>query len=167
MTTPKITFVQRLTLFIDRLYVRPLTRLMPRQTYRYLACGAVNFAITTVVYWVAFNFIFAKRNFDLGIVVVSPHIAALGLSLPISFLIGFWMQKNISFSGSPLRNRTQLMRYFLNAIVAALVTYGLDKLLVEVFHIFPTVAFMMIYLTTAVLGFVLQKHFAFRGAEKD
>jgi hypothetical protein len=34
-------------------------------------------------------------------------------------------------------------------------------------HIFPTVAFMIIYLITAVMGFVLQKHFAFRGACKE
>ncbi len=158
---------KKLTAIIDRLYVKPVRALMPKQTYRYLACGAVNFVLTSIFYWVAFNFIFAKRNLDLGFVVVSPHIAALGLALPVSFLIGFWMQKNISFSGSPLRGRTQLFRYFLNAIAAALVTYLLDKLFVEVLHIFPTVAFMIIYLITAVMGFVLQKHFAFRGAEKD
>lgn len=162
-----MTFTQRITALVDLFYAPPIHRLMPRQTYRYLACGAINFAVTTVFYWVAFNFIFAKQNFDLGFVVISPHIAALGLSLPLSFLIGFWMQKNISFSGSPLRGRIQLFRYFLNALFAAFVTYLLDKLLVEVCHIFPTVAFMMIYLTTAILGFALQKHFAFRGAEND
>lgn len=162
-----MTFVQRLTKTIDRFYLKPFRALMPRQTFRYLACGAVNFAVTTVFYWVAFNFIFAKRNLDLGFLVISPHIAALGVSLPLSFLIGFWMQKNVSFSGSPLKNRTQLFRYFLNALIAALVTYLLDKLFVEDLHIFPTVAFMMIYLITALLGFVLHKHFAFRGADKE
>lgn len=162
-----MTPAERLTSFIDRFYLKPFRAVMPKQTFRYLACGGINFAVTSIIYWVSFNFIFAKQNFDLGFVVVSPHVAALGPSYLFSFLIGFWMQKNISFRSSPLKNRIQLFRYFLNALVAALITYLLEKLFVEVCHIFPTVAFMIIYLTTAALGFVLQKHFAFRGAEKE
>ena len=162
-----MTFTQRLSTVIDRFYLKPFRALMPKQTFRYLACGGINFAITSIVYWVSFNIIFAKQNFDLGFVVVSPHVAALGPSYLISFLIGFWMQKSISFKSSPLSGRIQLFRYFLNALAAALITYLLEKLFVEVWHIFPTVAFMIIYLTTAILGFVLQKHFAFRGADKE
>ena len=161
-----MTFTQRLTATIDRFYVKPLRAVMPRQTYRYLACGGINFAICTIFHFVLYNFIFDKQNFDLGFVVVSPHIASLGLSYLLSFLIGFWMQKNVSFRSSPLRGHVQFFRYLLSSLVALALTYALDKLFVEVCHIFPTVAFMIIYLITAVLGFVLQKYFAFRGAEK-
>ncbi len=155
-----------LTRFVDSFYWRPVRSVMPRQTFRYIACGGINWVISTVCFWVAFNFIFAKQHVDLGFLVVASHTAALGISVVVSFLIGFWMQKNISFQGSPLRGRTQLFRYFLSNLVAALITYALEKLFVEVCHIFPTVAFMIIYLTTAVLGFLVQKHFTFRGAGK-
>jgi len=162
-----MTFAQRLTAFIDWFYREPFSRFVPRQTFRYLACGGMNWVVTSVFFWVAFNFILDKRNVDLGAVVVASHTASVGASMVLSFLVGFWMQKNISFPGSPLRGRTQLFRYFLSGLVGACVTWLLEKLFVEVWHIFPTVAFTTIYLTTALLGFVVQKHFTFRGAGKS
>ncbi len=52
-------------------------------------------------------------------------------------------------------------------MVAALIAWLLEKLLVEQCHIFPTIAFTLTYLTTALLGFAVNKHFTFRGAEKE
>ncbi len=155
-----------LTGLVDCFYVAPLRKVLSRRTFRYLACGGINWVVSTAVYWVAFNVLFAKSNLDLGwSIVVSPYIAALGVSLPVSFALGFWMQKNISFRSSPLRDGVQLWRYFLAALVALVITYGLEKLFVEVWHIYPTVAFMVIYLITAATGFVIQKYFTFRGSE--
>jgi putative flippase GtrA len=162
-----MTIAQRLTSFVDRFHVGPLARLVPRQTFRFLACGGINFVVSTLVHTAVYNFVFAKRNLDLGVVVISPHVASLGVAWVVSFMIGFWMQKNISFRSSPLKDRIQLFRYFVSAVALALLSYGLDKLFVEVWRIFPTVAFMIIYLTTATLGFVLQKHYTFRGATKE
>jgi putative flippase GtrA len=154
-----------LTRFIDRFRIGPLRRL-PLQTFRYLACGAINFVVTIFCYAVGYNFIFAKQNFNLGLVVVSPHVAALGVSLPVNFFLGFWLQRNISFQRSPLRGRVQLFRYFATALAALLLNYGLTKLFVDICRIFPTVAQIIIYCLSAILTFVAQKHYAFRGAER-
>ena len=162
-----MTPTERLTAFIDWFYKKPFRALMPRQTFRYLACGGINWAITSVCFWAAFNFLFAKQNIDLGFMVVASHTAALGVAWLISVGVGFWMQKNVSFQGSPLRGRTQLFRYFLSNIAALIIGWLLEKLLVEQCHIFPTIAFTLIYLTTALLGFAVNKHFTFRGAAKE
>lgn len=169
-----MTFAQRLTAFIDRFYVKPLRAIMPKQTFRYIACGGLNFAVTIVAYFIAYNFVFAKQNFDLlgflglpGVVVISPHVAALGISLPINFLVGFWLQRSISFRRSPLKGRVQLFRYFATALGGLLITYVLTKLFVDVCHIYPTVAQVIIYCISAVFSFVAQKHYTFRGAEKE
>lgn len=147
---------------------------MPLQTFRYLACGGFNFVVTTLSYAVAYNFIFAKQNFDLsglfglpGLVVISPHVAALGISVPINCLTGFWLQRNISFRLSPLRGRVQMFRYFATTVVGLVLNYGLTKLFVDVCHIFPTVAQIMIYFLSAILSFTANKHFTFRGAVKE
>ena len=162
-----MTPTQRLAAFIDSFYWKPFRALMPLQTFRYLACGGINWVVTTVCFWAAFNFLFAKQNIDLGFMIVASHTAALGVAWLISVGVGFWMQKNISFKSSPLRNHTQLFRYFLSNVVAALIAWLLEKLLVEQCHIFPTIAFTLTYLTTALLGFAVNKHFTFRGAEKE
>ena len=162
-----MTVTKYLTSFVDSFYRKPFRALMPLQTFRYLACGGINWVVTTICFWAAFNFLFAKQNIDLGFLVVASHTAALVVAWPVSVGVGFWMQKNISFKSSPLRGRTQLFRYFLSNLVAVVITWLLEKLFVEVCHIYPTVAFTIIYLITAVMGFLVQKHFTFRGAEKE
>lgn len=155
--------MNRLTRAID-LFYPPFQRFMPLQVFRYLACGAINWATTSITFWVVYNFVLAKRNLHLGEFVVAAHTAALGVCIPLSFALGFWMQRSISFRNSTLGGRTQLFRYLIAGIVNTLITWGLEKLLVEVWGVYPTPAFMAIYLTTAALGFVVQKYFTFRGA---
>ena len=156
-----------LTRLVDSFYWRPFRAMMPLQTFRYIACGGINWALTTVCFWVVFNFLLGQRHIDLGFMVVASHTAALGFAWPVSVALGFWMQKNISFKSSPLRGRTQLFRYFLSNVAGAVIAWLLEKLLVEQCHIFPTVAFTMIYLTTALLGFAANKYFTFRGAANE
>lgn len=155
----------------DFFYVAPLHRHIPRQVFCYIFCGAINFVLTIVSYWLAFNFIFDKQNLVISLPVLAPltisaHVAALGISLPINFLTGFWLQRNVSFRQSPLKGHTQLFRYFLTALGGLLITYLLTKLFVDVCHIFPTVSQIIIYALTAIFSFAAQKHFTFRGAIK-
>lgn len=161
-----MTFTEGLTKVVDWFYWKPF-RFIPKQTFRYLICGAFNWIISTVVYAVSYNFLFQKQDLNLGFVVISPHIAALGIQLPVTFLIGFWLQKNISFKSSPLKSGTQLFRYLLTSLMALLITYGCMKLFVEVCHIYPTLSNIITYMITAVFSFVAQKYFTFRGAEKE
>ncbi len=151
----------------DWFYIKPFRRIMSIQVFRYLMCGIVNFIVTIGCYSLAYNFIFDKQNVDLGFVTVSPHVAALGISLPVNFLLGFWLQRNISFKKSPLRGHVQLIRHLTIAMIALVITYLFTKLFVDVCHIYPTIAQIIIYCITAVLTFLAQKHFTFRGAQKE
>lgn len=156
--------VRKINSVIDWLYIKPFRKTMSKQVFRYLMCGMINFIVTIGCYALAFHFIFGKRDFNLGFVTISPHVAALGISMPISFLLGFWLQRNISFKQSPLKGHIQLTRHLTIAIIALAVTYALTKLFVDVCGIFPTVAQIIIYCITAVLTYVAQKYFTFRGA---
>jgi putative flippase GtrA len=130
-------------------------------------CGGLNWVISTLVYAGSYNLIFLRKDFDLGFVAISAHIAALGIQLPITFLLGFWLQKNISFKSAPLRNATQLFRYLVSSLVALLLTYVCMKFFVEVCHIYPTPSNVITYMITAIFSFVAQKYYTFRGAEKE
>lgn len=162
-----MTPTQRLTAFIDRFYVKPFRTMMPKQTFRYLACGGINAVITTICFWSVFNLVLGQRHLHFGPVVIASYTVSVGIAWAVSTSVGFWMQKNISFKNSPLKGRAQLFRYFLNSLAALLITWLLEKLFVEVWYIYPSIAFAIIYLITATIGFVVQKHFAFRGAAKE
>lgn len=161
-----MTFAQWLTRIVDWFYWRPF-RFIPKQTFRYLVCGAFNWFVSTVVYAVSYNFIFMKHDLHLGPLVISAHIAALGIQLPVTFLLGFWLQKNISFKSSPLKGGTQLFRYLLSSLMALLITYVCMRFFVEVCDIYPTPSNVITYMITAVFSFVAQKYFTFRGADKE
>lgn len=162
-----MSFTQNINRFVDWLYIKPFQKIMPLQVFRYLMCGMINFVVTIGTYSLAYNFIFDKHDLDLGFVVISPHVAALGISLPINFLLGFWLQRNISFKKSPLKGHIQLIRHLSIAMVGLVITYLFTKLFVDVCHIYPTVAQIIIYCITAVITYMAQKHFTFRGAQKE
>jgi putative flippase GtrA len=155
-----------LTRFVDCLYIKPFHKI-PKQTFRYVVCGGINFVVTILCYHIAFYYIFADRNFDIGFMVLSPHVASLAISLPVNMAVGFWLQSTISFRRSPLRKRIQFARYVMTGMTALLMTTLLTKLFTYIMPEFPTLAQIIIYCITAVFSFVAQKYFTFRGAEKE
>jgi len=70
--------------FVDRLYIRPVAAVLPRQIFRYAVCGGANLAFSWVCYFSVYNFLLHKRLVDLGFIVVSPHIATMLLIFPVS-----------------------------------------------------------------------------------
>jgi len=69
---------------------------MPLKTYRYAVCGGGNLMLDMVLYIVCFHFIVQKQNVDLGIIVLSSHIASLFFVFPITLVTGFLLNNYIS-----------------------------------------------------------------------
>ena len=148
--------------FIDFFHVGPLRKIAPT-TFRYAACGGTNLVFSWVLYWAVYNFVVSKRFLDLGFVVVSPHILTLLIVFPITFFIGFWLQRNVTFSSSPLRGWTQLGRYAISVGGSLIINYLGLKLFVELFHIYATPSQVMVSLVTATYSYFMQHLFTFRG----
>ena len=77
-----------ITRFIDWLYIAPLRRWVPRETFRYALCGGLNMLLMWVLYYVLYRFVVAGRYLDLGVAVMSPHILTLCIQFPITFFTG-------------------------------------------------------------------------------
>lgn len=92
-----MTLAQHLTRYIDFFYIRPIRAVLPLQTFRYAVCGGLNLGLNWVLYAVLYNFILDKKIVDLGVVAVSPYIAAFLIVFPITFLPASG-HKNISLS---------------------------------------------------------------------
>lgn len=155
-----------LTRLIDGFYIAPLRRIVPLQTFRYAFCGGANLLLNWVLYAVLYNFVLDKEIVHLGFVAISPYIAAFLIVFPITFLTGFWLQKNIAFQYSPLRGRTQLLRYLLSVLGSVLLNYLCLKLFVEFFHLYPTPSQAITSLITIAYSYVMQKYFTFRGCQE-
>ncbi len=152
---------------IDFFYRQPIARFIPRQTFRYAACGGMTYlVINPLLYFLTYNFVLRHRFIDLGFVVMSPHIAALTIVFPIVFFIGFWLNKHVTFRQSPVRTHTQIARYTLSVGGSIAITYLCMKLLVEVCGIWPTPANVLTTVITTVYSYATAKYFTFRHSKE-
>ena len=158
--------VRTLTTVIDFFYP-PFRKVMGLELFRYGACGGLNLALEWVLYYVFYHFVFHAQVFDLGFIAFTPHIAAFVFKFPITFLTGFWMARHISFSGSTLKGRTQIIRYFLVTIGNIIINYLGLKLFVEVLHIWPTISYIIISIICVTFSYLTNKFYSFRKEKKE
>jgi putative flippase GtrA len=146
---------------IDTLYIKPLERVISRQMFGYFLCGAANMALDTLWYFLTYHYVVMERNVDLGIVVISPHIAALIIVFPITFFTGFLLNRYVAFRATQQRTTKQLFRYALSVVGSILLNYVLMKLFVELCYVWPTIAKMMTTIIVALYSFLAAKYFSF------
>ncbi len=151
---------------VDWFYFPFIRRIVSLQTFRYGFTGGANMALDMVLYFVLFNYVLKKDNLNLGLIVISPQIASYLIVFPITFCLGLWLAKNITFQNSPLSDATQRGRYLLVTVINILLKYGGIKLLVS-FGIFPSISNAVMTVVTVIFSYIMQKHFTFKGNHYD
>jgi len=150
-----------ITSIIDFFYP-PFQKVLDIKTFRYLACGGGNTVLDIFIYFISYNFILNKQIIQLPFIAISPYIGAFIISFCITFPLGFFLMRNIVFTGSYLRGRVQLFRYLVLVLGCILLNYIFIKLFVEHFGIYPTVAKI---LTTGIIitfSYFTQRNFTFK-----
>ena len=137
-------------------------RFIPVEIYRYGVCGSVNIVFDWVLYFLVYNFIFKDKLIDLGIVVLSPHIATLAVIFPITTFSGFLLQKYVTFTESDLRGRVQLIRYLIIVLANLLINYAGLKFFVDRLLFYPTPSKMIITIFTVICSYIGQKKYTFK-----
>ncbi len=159
-------FAAFLTRIIDWFYIKPVAARIPRQTFRYAVSGALNLVVGWVLVYLSNRYIVRGRFVDLGFMVMAPQTAVLCTVVPFTLALGFYLNRNVAFTRSPLRTRTQLMRYLLSWAGSVALNYVLLKFFVEVCGFWLTPSQMLA--TVIILGYsyLMQKYFTFRGCEE-
>lgn len=152
---------KNLFILIDYFYFI-FDRFVPIQTYRYAICGGSNVLFDLTLYFIFFHFVFEKQNFDLIIIVLSPHIASLFIVYPITFCTGFLLNRHIVFHNSKLPLWTQFFRYLFVGITALIISYVLMKILVERLSVYPTPSRFITIVITVLYGYIMQTKFSFK-----
>ncbi len=137
-------------------------KIVPEQVFIYGVTGVLNILFDWIIYFFTYNFLLQKGNLDLGFFTLSPHVAALFITFPISFTSGFLLQKYVTFTASSLQGKTQIVRYMLVVGLNFLINVVGLKLLVDVFHFYPTPSKMIITAFTVIVSYLFQKKFTFK-----
>jgi putative flippase GtrA len=144
------------------IFYPPFKKYMSIQLFRYGATGAANLMFDWVLYFFLYNFVIQHRLVHLGIVTLSPHIAAFLFTFPISFMTGFLLQKYVTFSASYLRGRVQLVRYGMVVAANLILNYVGLKILVDALGWYPTPSKMLITLIATGISYLSQKKYTFK-----
>ena len=115
-----------------------------------------------LLYFLVYHFVVQKEDLDLGLLVLSPHIAALFIVFPITFFTGFLLNKFIAFAESTLQAKTQLSRYLMVTAGAILLNYLLMKLFVDVLEFYPTPSKILTTALSVVYSYTLQSRYSFK-----
>ena len=149
-----IGFIEKLILW----FYPPFKKYIPEQTFKYAATGGANTILDILLYYIFYNFVLKKEILDLGFYAISPHIAAFLMSFVITFPTGFILAKFISFPGSYLRKRIQLLRYGLTVTGSILFNYFFLKLFVEVCGWYATPSKIATTLIVIIFSYTAQKY---------
>ena len=149
------------TYVIDSLYP-PFKRFLPLQTFRYIACGGSNTFLDIFIFFISYNFILKKQVVHLGSIAISPHVMAFIIAFGVSFPTGFYLNRNVVFTGSTLRGRVQLMRYLMLVVICIVLNYIFIKLFVEQFQIYPTIAKILTTFIVVSFSYITQRNFTFK-----
>ena len=152
---------QRLIQVVDALYIKPLHRYVSRNLFGYALCGATNMALDIVWYFVIYHFVVCERYVDLGFVVMSPHILSLFIVFPITFITGFWLNRNVAFRVTEFSSKRQLVRYGLSVIGSIIINYACMKLFVEVCAIWPTPSKMLTTVISVCYSYLMARYITF------
>ncbi len=145
----------------------PFRRFMNLQTFRYAASGSGNVLLGFFIYYISYTYIFGEKQFDIGFYAFKGHVAALMLSVFITFPVGFFMSKYVVFSDSNMKGRVQLFRYFMVCLFNFMLNYLLLKIFVERFHIYPVMAQVITTLIVVFFSYIAQRNFSFKATDQE
>jgi len=140
----------------------PFRKYMTIQFFRYGVSGVANMVFDWILFFLVYHFVLRQEMWHLGFITFSSHIGALFITFPVTFLSGFLLQKYVTFSTSLLRGRVQLFRYFQVLLANLFLNYLGLKLLVDLIHVFPTPAKMIVTLFTTLFSYFSQKKYTFK-----
>ncbi|MFR9523202.1 MAG: GtrA family protein [Rikenellaceae bacterium] len=152
-----------ITQTIDLFYIKGLESFIPRHTFRYGVCGVANsVCLDTIFYYLIYHYIIGMQIVDLGFYAISPEVASLILVFPITFFIGFWLNRNVAFHATAEREERQVSKYALSVCGSIILSYVSLKFLVSVCHIWATPAKTLSSLIVALYSYLAARHFTFR-----
>lgn len=141
----------------------PFSKILDVQTFRYAACGGNNSLFDILLYSFTYNYILQKSIIHFGGIAISPYIAAMIITFPITLLTGFILMRYVVFpDAKTTRKRVQGSRYLVVVFCCILLNYIFLKLFIEKFGWWPLPSKIITTMIVVLFSYFSQKHFTFR-----
>ncbi len=148
---------------LDLFYIRAIERYVGRETVRYFICGVLNYIVLdAVIYYTIYHFVVDLSYVYIGTFVISPHVAALIITFPVTFLTGFWLNRYVAFQATAPRVGSQIARYALSVGGSIILSYISLKWLVEGVGVWATPAKVLSSVITSLYSYLMARFYTFR-----
>lgn len=139
-------------------------RLFDKTTYYYAVCGVGNLVLSWILFFVFFQYVFKKQFFHLEFInfTFSAYTISAFVCFLITFTIGFILMKFVVFTKSELKGSVQFFRYAVSAMISGIISWGLLKMFIEFFNIFPSIANILASCLVVIVSYLLQRKFTFK-----
>lgn len=140
------------------------SRFFDRTTYYYAACGVGNLVLSWLLFFLFFQFLFAKQTLYVALIdfTFSAYTLSAFLCFLISFFIGFALMKYVVFVESELKGRIQLFRYGLSCLLTSVLNWVLLKTFVEFLFFYPSLANVASSCIVVLMSYLIQRNFTFK-----
>lgn len=156
-----MSVAQVLINIVNAFYIKPIERIVSRNTFAYGFCGGLNMTLDIIWYYLIYHYVVAEQYIYIGNQCISPHIASLCIVFPITFFTGFWLNRHVAFRVSHLASRKQLLRYALSVAGSIVINYVCMKLFVELFMFWPTPSKMLTTIVSVVYSYLVARYYTF------
>ncbi len=137
-------------------------RVLNLKVVRYFFSAASATIVDVGIYFLAFNYLFEKKDIVFSFYTFSAPTVSLMLSYSCGLLTNFFLTKSLVFKESDLKGHHQFLRFVLVAIGVLFLNYVLMKFLIRQMHWFPTIARAFSAVSIGLISFVVHKSFSFR-----
>lgn len=139
-----------------------LQKLINNSVVRFFLSAGVATLVDVVIYFVTINYFITGSRVKIGIYSASDHNFALCISYSCGVVVNFLLTKYAVFSESELGGVKQFRRFALIAFLGFFANYGLLRLFVEVFALYPTPSRIIAALSLGVASYYVHKLFTFK-----
>lgn len=160
---PNLNMRKALLRFIDFFYP-PFSRWLSLHTFRYIVSGGTNTAIGIILYFLIYNYVLHQQDVNLSFqpYLITAPVATLIIEAPLTFIVGFTLNKYLVFTKSELKGRIQMFRYAIVVSTNLMLNFAMIKIMVQSFNFYPSVAKFVTTIILAVASYFIQTHFSFK-----
>ncbi len=148
----------------------PFVKVIPKQTFRYIACGGTNTVLGLVLYSLVFVHVLHQAEYVhiIGDLQITSRVAAWFVQFMFCLPVGFLLSSYVVFPESQIHGRVQLFRYIMSTLIFLLMSYVLTKMFAIVIPIVRAdIANIFVALITTILSYLTQRFFTFKITEEN
>ncbi len=142
-------------------------RILNLKVVRYFFSAASATVVDVMIYFLAFNYLYHKKDIHLPYYTLSATTASLMISYSCGLLTNFFLTKTLVFKESDLKGHHQFLRFLMVALGVLLLNYFFMRFLIRQMEWYPTIARAFSAVSIGLLSFVVHKSFSFRVSETE